>query len=149
MHGQAVHSTRPHARLPPSFLVRMITGPWPRNWAYFIRQINGSLMCLAHFSWFVTHGFLYNQALENVRSTGAGIKCLYCTCTRSWAYMPAIHCNYRCRTNDLPWIMLTQSLATRVGSWTFDVAAKAICPKRYFFMLTSIVSVSVCLSTDI
>ena len=26
-------------------------------------------------------GVLYNQALVDVRSTGAGIKCLYCTCT--------------------------------------------------------------------
>ena len=28
----------------------------------------------------VIHGCLYNQALADVRSTGAGIKSLYCTC---------------------------------------------------------------------
>ena len=28
--------------------------------------------------WHVIHRFLYNQALADVRSTGAGIKCLYC-----------------------------------------------------------------------
>ena len=36
-----------------------------------------SLMCFDHF-WHVIHGVLYNQALADVRSTGAGTKCLYC-----------------------------------------------------------------------
>ena len=38
------------------------------------KATSGSSMCFGH----VTHGRLYNQALEDVRSTGAGIKCLYC-----------------------------------------------------------------------
>ena len=29
--------------------------------------------------WHVIHRALYNQALADVRSIGAGIKCLYCT----------------------------------------------------------------------
>ena len=32
---------------------------------------------LGLFSWHVNHGCLYNQALADVQSTGAGIKCLY------------------------------------------------------------------------
>ena len=31
--------------------------------------------------WHVIHGRLYSQALADVRPTGAGIKCLHCTCT--------------------------------------------------------------------
>ena len=33
---------------------------------------------LGSFCWYVIHGCLYNPALSKVRSTGAGIKCLYC-----------------------------------------------------------------------
>ena len=32
-------------------------------------------LCFRH----VIHGYLYNQALADVWSTGAGIKCLHCT----------------------------------------------------------------------
>ena len=38
----------------------------------------GQLMCLSYLLTFY-HGCLYNQAFADVRSTGAGIKCLYCT----------------------------------------------------------------------
>ena len=34
---------------------------------------------LGLFSGHVVHGCLYNQALADVRSTGAGIKCQHCT----------------------------------------------------------------------
>ena len=35
------------------------------------------------YFWHDIHGCLYNQALADVRSTGAGIECLYCS---SWIY---------------------------------------------------------------
>ena len=34
--------------------------------------------------WHVIHGCLYNQALEDARSTDAGIECLYCTWSSLW-----------------------------------------------------------------
>ena len=34
--------------------------------------------CFAWFIFYVTYRCLYNQALADVRSTGAGIKCLHC-----------------------------------------------------------------------
>ena len=43
------------------------------------RKLRGSLVCLACIFRCVTHGCFYNQALEDVRSTGAGIKGLYGT----------------------------------------------------------------------
>ena len=36
-------------------------------------------LCLAYFLTRLIHKCLYDQALADVRSTGAGIKCLYCT----------------------------------------------------------------------
>ena len=61
------HSTRPNARLQPSFL-----GMDDLN-VILIRKLRGSLM---YFDYFLT--CLYNQALADVRSTGVGIKSLYC-----------------------------------------------------------------------
>ena len=46
-----------------------------------IHTLRGSLMCLSYLNWNVIHGCLYNQAMAGVRSTGAGIKWLYCTST--------------------------------------------------------------------
>ena len=43
-----------------------------------IHKLRGPLMCLANFSKNVTHGCFYNQALADVRLTGAGIEYLYC-----------------------------------------------------------------------
>ena len=66
------------------------------------RKIRGSL----RFSWHIILGCLYNQALADVRSTGAGIQCLYCShigfeMETSWAIYPSKTCgifllyNYR------------------------------------------------------
>ena len=40
-------------------------------------QLCGPFMCLAYFSCHVIQRCLYKQALADVRSTGAGIRCLY------------------------------------------------------------------------
>ena len=44
-----------------------------------IRKVRGSLVCLVYFFDRLSM-FMYNQALVDVRTTGTGIKCLYCTC---------------------------------------------------------------------
>ena len=80
MRGQPEHNTRPHVRLPPSFLGMNAWMTSQLNVA-LIHKLRGSSICLAYFltcyPW-----MLYNQALVDVRSTGAGIKCLYCiACT--------------------------------------------------------------------
>ena len=43
-----------------------------------IRKLRASVMCLA-YSLHIVNEYLNNQTLADVRSTGAGIKCLYCT----------------------------------------------------------------------
>ena len=43
---------------------------------------------LGLYFWRVSHGCFYNQAIEDVRSTGAGIKCLYCR--------PSNHIQWNC-----------------------------------------------------
>ena len=78
MRGQPEQNTRPHYRLPPSFLDMNARMNSQLNVA-LIRKLWGSLMCLSYFC-HATNGFLYNQALPDVRSTGAGIKCLNCSC---------------------------------------------------------------------
>ena len=45
-----------------------------------ICELSGSFMCLAYF---VIYECCHNQALADVRSTGAGIKCLYCSASSS------------------------------------------------------------------
>ena len=45
-----------------------------------IRKLRVSLVCLA-YSLHIINGYLNNQTLADVRSTGAGIKCLFCICT--------------------------------------------------------------------
>ena len=57
------------------------------SWTWMTSQLNvalicklrGKLMCLIYF-WRDILGCLYNLALADVWSTGARIKCLYCTC---------------------------------------------------------------------
>ena len=71
------HCTRPHARLQPSFLDMDARMTSQLN-VGLIGELHGSLMCFDMFLWHVIHGCLYNQALADVRSTDAGIKCLYC-----------------------------------------------------------------------
>ena len=74
MRGQSGHHTQPHVRLTPSF---MDMDDWftSKLIGDFISKLRGSLMCLDNFltcyPW-----VLYNQAQEDVRSTGAGTKCL-------------------------------------------------------------------------
>ena len=78
MCGQPGHNTQPHARLQPSF--QSID-------AWITSKLNEALVCksrvllmsLADIFDILSMGVLYNQALANVWSTGAGIKCLYCT----------------------------------------------------------------------
>ena len=61
MRGQPGHNTQPHARLQPSF--QGID-------AWITSKLNEALVCI--------HGRLYNQALADVRSTGAGVTCQHC-----------------------------------------------------------------------
>ena len=53
---------------------------WPNKWKkLWMASYMGQ--CEAwHVFWHVIHGCLYNQALADIRSIGAGIKCLYCRC---------------------------------------------------------------------
>ena len=46
----------------------------------FNSQATWAIEVLGLFFWRVIYVCLYNNALPDVRSTGAGIKCLYCTC---------------------------------------------------------------------
>ena len=61
-----------------------VSWAWMNGWPHdrtnvaLIRKLRGSLMCLTYL-WHVIHGCLSDQALADVRSTGEGIKCLYCT----------------------------------------------------------------------
>ena len=45
---------------------------WHQDWTWVIDV-------LLNYFWHIIHGYLYNYALVDVRSIGAGIKCLYCT----------------------------------------------------------------------
>ena len=45
----------------------------------FDSQGRGVIDVLGLYFWHVIDGCLYSRALDDVRSTGAGIKCLYCT----------------------------------------------------------------------
>ena len=64
------------------------------------------------------HGCFHNQALAVVQSTGAGIKCLNCTC-EAWRYLPALiaiseHDRSRLFQNILcnPYVLITNNLTT-------------------------------------
>ena len=65
-----------HTPLPPSFLA---IGAWMtlRLKVALIHNATWVINVLGLLFWLVTHGCLFNRALADVRSTGAGIKCLY------------------------------------------------------------------------
>ena len=78
-----------------------------------------------HYIWpifYVSHWCFYNQALADVRSTGAGIKCLYCIWEKAWkiedlywSFSAFLH-----KDNDLP----VRSIGrTRYLSW-WDLSDK-------------------------
>ena len=77
MHGQPGHNTRLHARLSPSFLSMCAWMTLQLNVAFIRKGVLGH-WCAWLILWRVIGGCLYNQALADVRSTGAGSKCLYC-----------------------------------------------------------------------
>ena len=77
MHGQPGHNTRPHARLPHIFVAMDAWMTSQLNLS-LIRKLRGSLMCFAELFWHGIQGCFYNQALADVQSTSAGIKCLHC-----------------------------------------------------------------------
>ena len=78
MRGQPGHNTQPHARAQPSFqgIDAWITSELNEA---LVCKLRVSLMSLSDIFDIPSVGVLYNQALADVRSTGAGIKCLYCT----------------------------------------------------------------------
>ena len=76
MRGQPGLNTQPHVRLQPSF--QDITSEVNEA---LVCKLRVSLMVLSDIFDIPSMGVLYNQALSDVRSTGAGIKCLYCTIT--------------------------------------------------------------------
>ena len=77
MSGLPWNSSQPHARWPHSFL-GMDACVTSRLNVDLVHKLRVSLVCLAYYFWHVIHGCLYNHALVDVRSTGAGIKCLHC-----------------------------------------------------------------------
>ena len=90
MRGQRNHNTQLHVRLPPSFL-GMHTWMTSQLNVAFDLQATWVIDVLGLFFWHVMYGYLYNQALADDWSTGAGIKFVYC---RSYAF---VH----------PWIFIT------------------------------------------
>ena len=71
------HNTRPHTRLPQRFLGMDALVTSQLN-VGLICKLRGSLMCLAYF--LTCYPWVFVQpGTADVRSTGAGIKCLYCT----------------------------------------------------------------------
>ena len=79
MRGQPGHNAQPHARLQPSFqsIDAWITSELNEA---LVCKLRVSLMSLADIFDITSMGVLYNQALADVRSTGAGIRCRHCTC---------------------------------------------------------------------
>ena len=61
-----------------------------------ICKLRGSFVRLGLFSLDVSHGCLYNGALVDVRSTGAGIKCLYCNFRAGHAVYSIVFCHHCC-----------------------------------------------------
>ena len=77
MRGQVgIFNPRPDARLSPFPGIKYCMDDLITE-STLIRNLCVSLMCMACFFWHFIHGCLYNQALADVRSTGAGIKYLY------------------------------------------------------------------------
>ena len=77
MPGQPGHNTRPHARLPPSFLGMDALMTSQLTVALY-NKLLGSLMCLAYLLTCYLLGFAQPGIRVDVRSTGAGIKYLHC-----------------------------------------------------------------------
>ena len=75
MRGHPEHNTRQHARLTVRFLGKDAWMTSQLNVA-LIRKLRGSLIYLAFLDGI--HENLYNRALTDVRSTGEGIRHLYC-----------------------------------------------------------------------
>ena len=48
-----------------------------KNWTWFWFAVYVGHWCAWLIIWHIIYGCLYNQAIAHVRSTGAGIKCLY------------------------------------------------------------------------
>ena len=71
-----------HDRMPDC---QPVFWPWMTSQlnVVLIRKLRRSLMCLTSF-WHVINVFLYNQALADVRATGAGSNCVYCRLYGSW-----------------------------------------------------------------
>ena len=57
---------------------------WPTTERNFDSQATWVIDVVIVFHCNVIHGCLYNQAMADIRSTGAGIKCLYCTSYKKW-----------------------------------------------------------------
>ena len=57
----------------------------------------------------ITHECLYSQALVDVRSTGAGVKCLYCSFVCSSMYSLYIVVKKLCRDIKLPHQAISQT----------------------------------------
>ena len=74
MLGQLGHNIRPHARFSPSFvgMNALMTSQLNVIYLAWVIGVLGSFVTCNPWC-------LYNQALANVRSTGAGIKYLYST----------------------------------------------------------------------
>ena len=81
MHGHYGPNRPPHARLSLSFLGMDAWMTLQLNVALIVkvREYVGHWCAWLTFS-HVFHWRLYNQALADVRSSSAGIKCLYCQC---------------------------------------------------------------------
>ena len=75
MHGKPGLNKRPHARLPFSFLD--MNALMTSTEHSFESQATLVIYVLGLFFWQVIHRSMYNQAFADVRSTGAGIKCLF------------------------------------------------------------------------
>ena len=83
---------------------------WAHNWTYFDLQDWWGIVVFGLFFWQVSHGCLYNHALADARSTGAGIKCLY------------VHSNEATTWLNIVWI----SIEFR-GAWTKHTVLLQVC----------------------
>ena len=78
MHGQTGPNPPPYARLPPQFTWHgcMDDLTTERSLDSQVTSVNDALGLF--FDMFI-HGCVFSQALADVRSTGAYIKCLHCS----------------------------------------------------------------------
>ena len=78
MSGQLENNTRQHVGMPPSFIIGHGCMDHLTNKRSFDSQDTWVIDVLG-FQKNVIHGYLYKQALADVRSSGAGLKYLYCS----------------------------------------------------------------------